>query len=46
MDKAKEKQNILDYVAGLQDSAAVQDLKNFIESRKKTPIISANKSFT
>ena len=34
MDIAKEKQSILDYVAGLQDSVVVQDLKNFIESRK------------
>ena len=35
MDIAKEKQGILDYVTGLQDSAAVQDLKNFIALMKE-----------
>jgi len=35
MDIAKEKQSILDYVSGLEDSAAVQELKNFIASLKK-----------
>jgi hypothetical protein len=35
MNIAKEKQSIIDYVAGLQDSEAVQDLKNFIKSLKE-----------
>lgn len=35
MDLAKEKQRILDYVAGLQGAEAILELKIFIESLKK-----------
>jgi hypothetical protein len=36
MDIAKEKQRILDYIAGLQGAQSILELKMFIESLKKS----------